>query len=645
MTVEHTRKSERTDSLGHMVALVVLVLSCCLALFGCSSARSRGESAPEDPYAEAWQGRTDRIKTVACTFTVKEKDGDRRRYTLQIDPDAGFVRGHTFTHYVTESGHRYRPDRGYGVSAKHVWSSSRAGDRRSFRLHAVDSRRRAFSSRSSFLDWHKLRWALFPAHSRWLRRYITFSYLSDEPSPLVAGARRLTYGTEVKLGRLAGERATLRYDVTFDDGFRIHRIALGPRDTAAQVVEKDDFRRVGPVWVPHRTKFTRLEFDNETGEIVTDENGEPKVLEQWELRIEDIEFNQQYEPEDFAPRPEVRDVVHGKKKVEIESPEQLAEVRRAIVEGEFELGDGPHGTESASRSALHSLEHVEKLKNPEEAEELRRKVKETAGNALTEYYAVTCKRMKEHNAPPNALPAWKASVSIIYVRGGRRRVETYVPEEPKGLSQSEVMNYHKVLCDRLPADDMKALEEWVSGRKPPYVTYYRAGEVKTFRLRDGEYEAGPAHGSLRPVRPYVWCLPMRYRYPRMLEPKNGEYGRLVGFETSDGAAYAQWFVNPERHYVCEVHEWGRDYNRKIVDPRRDLRVSDPTSRRTSRLTLEEYARTPGGVWYPNRQTQVDFNRRSGKVTYDIVNHIDDQRQVPDFLLDPDNFDPQEFVSQ
>jgi len=297
-----------------------------------------------------------------------------------------------------------------------------------------------------------------------------------------------------------------------------------------------------------------------------------------------------------------------------------------------------HGPENIYELGAPRDARVVDLTGPTEVKELKEKVDEAARVALPEYYAIVCKRMKDDDiAKGEGLPVPRASISVIYAKGDRKRVETYVPACPEGMTYTESLNYHKVLWDELPPEDMEALKAWVAARKPYEVVFWEGSgktEIKldtqgklTRRERNG-FEGSP------PAEPLIWCMPIELGNGRALEPKDGEWGRLVGFESFYSIRYKQWYFNPGRDYVCEFCEWGSDNQREILEPGHQV-FGDPY-RHTSTLKLDEYARTPKGSWYPRKETQVDYRTGYGEVTYVIINHVDDTRPVPDELLNPDS---------
>jgi len=276
------------------------------------------------------------------------------------------------------------------------------------------------------------------------------------------------------------------------------------------------------------------------------------------------------------------------------------------------------------------------LTAPTEVQELKAKVEQAARTALPEYCAIACKRMKEHDLvnKGEGLPSVRASVSSVYVKGDMMRVDVYEVRSPGGITHRESMDYHKELWDQLPAEDMDALEQWVASRKPTRVVFYDAESATKVQLGDEGGLATSQYTVSRAVEPYIWCLRIRLRNTRALEAMDGEWGRLVGFESYRGISYDQWYFNPGRNYVCEFHEWGTDNQRQILEP--GIQTGGDPYRHTSTLKLDEYARTPRGVWYPRRQTQVDFRTGYGSVTYDIVNHVDDSRTLLESVFNPNS---------
>ncbi len=274
------------------------------------------------------------------------------------------------------------------------------------------------------------------------------------------------------------------------------------------------------------------------------------------------------------------------------------------------------------------------LTAPTEVKKLKAEVEATARAALPQYYAIVCRRMKEHDLinKGEGLPSVRASVSSVHVKGEMMRVDVYELSSPDGITYRESMDYHRKLWDQLPAEDVGALEQWIASRKPTRVVICEGGRATKIQLADeGGLETSQYTVSLA-VEPYIWCLPIRLRNTRTLEPMDGEWGRLVGFESYRGISYDQWYFNPGRDYVCEFHEWGTDNQREILEP--GFQAGGDPHRHAITLELNEYARTSRGVWYPRRQTQVDFMSGYGSVTYDIVNHVDDSRTIPQSVFEP-----------
>ncbi len=278
-------------------------------------------------------------------------------------------------------------------------------------------------------------------------------------------------------------------------------------------------------------------------------------------------------------------------------------------------------------------------------EELKAAAEAASQGFCPAYFAVDYRRLKAVKGACR----YPGTVILIYVKNGRERRELYGVPLRDGTARVDTVSDHEQLWKSLPADDIAAWEAWANGRQPLFIEFSDGKHRVICSLDEEGKLLKERHESRRPAGLNLWHLPLRLQNVKALAPVAGPWGAREGLESYRFGGYERWYFNPGRSYICEFHETGWDPSRKGDR----ITVVDPERRFFKRQAISEYARTASGRWYPKR-IEEDYlrhrTRRRGtgagadrivedrehiESTYVSVIHIDERREIPDELLDPD----------
>ena len=234
-------------------------------------------------------------------------------------------------------------------------------------------------------------------------------------------------------------------------------------------------------------------------------------------------------------------------------------------------------------------------------------VQKTKGQATT-HIRVTATYVKSHRVP------W-----ATYVKSNRVRQDIYDVLIPKGRPVA-------------PAATRAALAGWVKARKPTRIILCKDRYAASFTLDDkGRVRSDKLADLARPDPVNFWHL--RVAWGKTPLKADGAWGPLVGIEHrryvempgEKTGRIRRWYFNPARALLCE----------RYVD-QRDTNGDDKIDRHEERKILE-YAKTPGGHWYPRTMSSVTRTttpKAAAETTRVDTVYVDDSRKIDEKLFDP-----------
>lgn len=223
-------------------------------------------------------------------------------------------------------------------------------------------------------------------------------------------------------------------------------------------------------------------------------------------------------------------------------------------------------------------------------------------------------------------------VNEWWVKGAMIRSNSYDVPLPRDLGEKDWQKQLAELAKPFLTGNVADLEAWMKQRKPTSIGVIRDGadSVAYLSREDGKLVKRTSRRTPGGPIQAFWQLesPIETSTPRMGGQEKGPWGDLVGIVSNTPSPFTgpgpkcetRWYFNPDRDYLCERFSVANfDPNHPGKDARYFRKVA-------------EYAKTPGGLWYPAR-SEAESKRLSGKTARSITCFVDDKAKIDDKLFD------------